>query len=108
MPHVRCSKCGGRRTLARKPEEYVRLPRCARCGRKMHVDPADPAMPHYRVDKYRATRERGRRAPKPCTPGHGGCYAYSFPHRRGSGYCIHNPTLTDDDMRERQETGSWA
>lgn len=105
MPHVRCSKCQGRTTLPRKPTEYMRLPRCRHCGRKMVADPASIRTPHYYLDRYRSTRERGRKAPKPCVPGAGGCDGYHFPHRRGSRWCIHNPSLTTEELRERHESG---
>lgn len=77
----------------------------------MTADPARPTDPHYNVDQYRARRERGRgmvAAGALCYPGRGGCHAYSFPHRRGSGYCVHNPNLTEAQLREREETGAWA
>lgn len=110
MPHVRCSKCGARTTLPRKPEEYIRIPRCRGCQRKMTLDGQPPPgsrespsrYARYRVDRWRARHERGRNAPK-CQ-----CYGYSFIHRRGSGFCVHNPHLTENDMREREEAGRWA
>lgn len=117
MPHVRCSKCAARATLPRRPEEYIRLPKCRGCQRKMTLDGKPPPgsresprrYARYRIDKYRQRHERGagsRR--KLCHPGRGGCGGYSFPHRRGSGYCWHNPNLTENDMRERHESGQWA
>ena len=104
MPHVRCSKCGARATLARKPEEYTRLPRCRGCQRKMTAHPIKPTDPHYRVDRWRARHERGRNAPK-CDPSRTGCTGYSFIHRRGSGYCDHNPNLTMEQLQGRRR---WA
>lgn len=106
MAHVRCSKCEARRTLRRALTDYVRLPRCRGCGRKMHVHPVRRTDAHYRVDGYRAKRERGK-APT-CDPSRTGCRGYSFIHRKGSGFCDHNPKLTDDDLRERYERGTWA
>ena len=109
--HVRCSKCRGRQTLARKPEQYIRLPRCRHCGRKMAADPVRPTDPHYYVDRYRTAIERGRgmlTRGQLCYPGRGGCHGYSFPHRRGSGYCAHNHNLTEGMMRDREEQGAWA
>lgn len=103
--HVRCSKCRGRSVLARKPGDYIRLPRCRHCGRKMVADPVSLRQPHYYVDRYRARQERGRHAPKPCRPGRGGCNGYHFPHRRGSRWCFHNPNLTDEDLRLQHEHG---
>ena len=56
MPHARCSKCQGRRTLRRHPHEYLhRPPPCARCGARMVKDPVRPTDPHYRLDRYRQT-----------------------------------------------------
>lgn len=107
MPHVRCSKCRGRRTLARDPKQYVRLPRCAVCLSKMDPDPVTPFVPHYTLDRYRTRKERGK-GMKLCYPGRGGCFGYSFPHRHGSGYCEHNPNLTEAMRRERETDGNWA
>lgn len=111
MPYTRCSKCDHRRTLPRKPESYLRLPRCRGCGRRMTLDgkptPGTRQSPslvaRYRVDKYRHQVERagGRRYQKPCNPGRGGCSGYHFPHRRGSLFCEHNPLLTADDLKAR-------
>lgn len=84
MPYVRCSHCDARRTLNRHPDDYIRVPRCRSCGQN-----------RYRVDKYRARFERG---PKHrCT-----CYRYHFPHRRGSGYCDHNPKMTIEMLAARE------
>lgn len=106
MPHVRCSKCRARYGLTRQPAEYRRLPRCPRCKRTMVADPIDRREPHWVIDHY---RQRVERDPKlTCYPGRGGCDEYSFPHRRGSGYCIHNPNLTEEDLIDRWETGSWS
>lgn len=95
MAYVRCSRCEARRTLARHPDEYIRVPRCRSCGHN-----------RYRVDRYRAKVERNRNLT--CCPGRGACYGYSFPHRRGSGYCCHNPNLTEEMMQRREEMGAWA
>lgn len=78
MPHARCSRCEARRTLARKPHEYIRPPRCRRCGAN-----------RYRLDVYRQT-------------GRTGCTGYHFPHRRGSKFCIFNKKLTAQDIAERE------
>lgn len=98
--YVRCSKCNGRRVLARHPSQYIRLPRCKRCGRKMTTHPLTPTDPHYRIDRYRPKRERGRAA-RPCDPAKTGCGGYHFVHRRGSGFCVFNPKLTEDDLKAR-------
>jgi hypothetical protein len=101
MPYVRCRKCRARRTLPQHPDEYLRKPPRCRCCRGRE----------YTVDAHRTHKEPGRggraRAAT-CYPGRGGCNNYSFPHRRGSGYCYHNPKLTEDMMREREECGRWA
>lgn len=73
----------------------------------MAVDPVSRTEPHYVIDRYRAKKERGRRAAL-CYPGRDGCSAYHFPHRRGSGYCDHNPNLTMEQLRERHEGRTWA
>lgn len=94
MPHCRCSRCGSRRTLARKPDEYVRLPRCkgAGCGARS-----------WRLDNWRRLHEVGQGAPRPCR-----CHEYGFPHRRGSGACIHNADFTAEHARARWESGHSA
>ena len=90
MSHVRCRRCGARRTLAKHPDTYMpgRAPRCRGGGCRSR---------EYRVDHYRQRHEVGKHAPKPCR-----CLGYSFPHYRGRGWCDHNPALTADDMAERQ------
>lgn len=112
MPYTRCSKCEGRHTLARKPEAYIRLPKCKHCGRTMTLDGKPPPgsriparrVARYRIDKYRHRFERGRgAAARTCVPGRGGCSEYHFPHRRGSGYCLHNPTMTPEKAKEREQ-----
>lgn len=99
MPHVRCCKCGARRTLPRHPDEYLRQPpRCRGGGCRSRK---------YRVDRYRQTRERGPASPRPCRCGEyigrDGC---NMPHRLGSGWCAHNIKITDEDRQERWENGS--
>ena len=106
MAIVRCSACRGRQTLGMAPTEYIRLPACKRCGRKMDNTGCRGA-PHFVVDRYRMRVERGRKAPK-CDPAKTGCRGYSFIHRRGSGYCDHNPRLTVDMLQEREACGRWA
>ena len=93
MAFVRCCRCRARRTLNRHPDEYVRLPQCRAPGCRSR---------RYTVDAYRTRVERGGKV-RPCK-----CYGYSFPHRRGSGYCEHNPKLTEEMLRERWESGSWS
>lgn len=93
MPHARCSRCQARRTLARNPDQYARLPNCQRCGHN-----------RYYLDHYRRNVERNKKAVPVCNPGRGGCSAYHFPHRKGSGFCIHNDKLTDEKLRAREES----
>ena len=77
--NCRCRQCGARRTLRGRPEAYVRVPRCRRCGSAA-----------WRVDRYRMEVEKKVR---PCR-----CVSYyPFPHRRGSGWCIHNTSWTAED-----------
>ena len=74
MSHVRCRKCGGRRTLPKHPDSYLRKPpRCRTPGCKSH---------EYRVDRYRETKEIGVRGCR--------CNGYHFPHHKGRGACLHN------------------
>lgn len=96
------------------PEQYVRIPPCPGCGRKMTLDGKPPygssARPDrfakWWPDRYRAKCERGRNSGR-CYPGkEGTCNAYHFPHRRGSGFCVHNPRLTVEALREREDP-SW-
>lgn len=98
MAYVRCSYCEGRRTLAKPPDEYVRLPPCRTPGCNGRRKRLKKTI-RYRVDKYRTKFERGK-AVKPCTPGRGGCDGYPFPHRKGSRRCIHNPHYERDNQDE--------
>lgn len=85
----RCQRaaCRARQTIAKHPDEYVRPRRCRVCGKA-----------GVAVDRYRARGERRRNV---CYPGRGGCYAYSFPHARGRGWCEHNKSLTPQMVAER-------
>jgi len=76
--------CGGRRTLTRMIEFYVRRPHCPNCG-------ADSLT----LDRHRMAREVGRGAPT-CR-----CDGYPFPHREGSKWCrSYQGTYTEEDMRD--------
>lgn len=109
MPHVRCSRCEARRTLPRHPSEYTRAMRCPGCGELLQPAPVDLRTPHWRVDHYRRTRERGPRSPKPCRCGeYIGRDGNNMPHRHGSGWCAHNPRIADADRQERWEAGASA
>lgn len=95
MPHVRCRACRARRTLTRNPEEYYRIPPCRRCGKR-----------NWGLDTYRSKHERGSK-PRTgrCYPGRDSCGGYHFPHRKGSGFCDHNPNVTLEDRQARWEGG---
>lgn len=89
---VRCRRkikgveCGWRTTLSKQPAEYKRPPLCPRCKK-----------PFTYID---FTRIRTEWKVRPCK-----CYGYPFPHARGRGYCDHNPALTAEDLRLREEGG---
>jgi len=85
----RCVSCGDRHVLRLQPDEYTR-PRQCRHGCRAPL----------RIDWYRMAAEWHR---KPCR-----CDGYSFPHARGRGYCMHNPELSADMLRERYEAGAYA
>lgn len=79
----RCRRCDVRKTLPRHPDNYIRVPKCF-CG-----------SDEWRVDYYRIHTEWGV---KGCD-----CQGYEFPHRRGGGWCLHNPELdlsNDHQYRE--------
>jgi hypothetical protein len=79
-------ECGWRATLTKQPLEYKRAPKCKRCGKTItYID-------FNRIRKWWKN--------KPCN-----CGGYTFPHRRGDGYCEHNPKLTAEDLRLRVEGG---
>lgn len=80
----RCWRCGKRQSIAKHPSEYVRGYRlCKHCGKHKVV-----------VDKYRNTGKE--QAGHTCL-----CGEYSFPHYRGRGWCLHNPTKQGQhDQRE--------
>lgn len=81
---ARCTRecCKQRQRLARAVQNYIREPRCKRCGGRL------------RIDVWRLAHERKRR---PCN-----CYGYSFPHRPGSKWCDHNPALTPEMLQDRE------
>lgn len=91
---VRCKarhggvQCDWRTTLKRHPAEYIRVPKCGRCGASLTY-----------VDARRMKKEWGDKKNRCC------CYGYAFPHARGRGYCDHNPKLTAEDLRLREEGG---
>lgn len=81
----RCTRevCKQRQRVHRSLAEYVRPPKCKRCGGRL------------RVDAWRLKHERKR---KPCW-----CLGYSFPHRVGSKWCDENPALTPEQLQEREK-----
>lgn len=84
--HCRCRKCGARKTLSQRPEEYLRPRRCP-CGGT------------YRVDKWANSRP-WRNKSKLCH-----CDGVWFsirgaPHRRGGGSCIYNEKLYEETNHE--------
>lgn len=89
----RCRRCDARKTLRKRLAEYVRVPACPRCGAR-----------DWREDHYRARKERGRAAPL-CRPDHTGCDGYHHVHRRGSGWCMHNASISGEDREERWQSG---
>lgn len=82
---ARCARCGARKTLHRKPENYLRLPACPNPACARRTKQAGERT-KWREDKYRAKFERGRKAA--CRDP---ACMYHFPHRRGSLRCIHHP-----------------
>lgn len=63
----RCSSCRTRNTFTKALRDYKRGKKCRHCG-----------YARFYPDKERTNR-------KGCT-----CGGYSFPHRTGSGSCLHN------------------
>jgi len=88
MPHCRCSNCGRRQTLTKHPEEYTRkhFASCRFCKK----------APIVYVDHYRDSGKERKRQGKPCN-----CLGYSFPHRKGSGWCeMGGPLYVNQGERE--------
>jgi hypothetical protein len=83
--------CGARRSLRRKPEEYIRPPKCPRC------DAAD-----WRVDWHRLANPDSSSGAPVC---HDACLIYEynayFPHRINTKGCKHY----DDWIIERSLKG---
>lgn len=74
LPH-RCRACWARRTLSMMVSEYVRPPKCRKCGAtKMFFC------------KDRVASRHGRKLK--CN-----CGGYHFPHRKGSKHCHENPNV---------------
>jgi hypothetical protein len=70
----RCSKCGARRSLAQRPDQYFRPPACD-CGSRM-----------WYLDAYRLRVEMDSKLK--CN-----CSSYHFPHRHKSKMCFDNQNV---------------
>ena len=84
--HYRCTirrKCGARKTLKKRIEEYVRRPRCPGCGKDT-----------LKFDPYKKPYNTKNK----CS-----CDGISFPHRKGTEpWCIHAKLgPTEADWKER-------
>ena len=79
------ARCGGRRSLTKLIDFYVRRPKCPVCGEDS-----------LQQDKYRQEHERGKNS-RPCH-----CDGLPYPHRRGSKWCTHYAGEYDEiDMKFR-------
>lgn len=89
MTHpARCRHCDHRRSLKRRPEDYLRAPACPHCGGRS-----------WRLDKYRMKEKRERIGVfNTCH-----CDGLPYPHRAGSDvWCRKHPTgPTEEDFRGR-------
>ncbi len=80
------------------PDHYVRKPpACRTYGCK---------STKYRVDRWRQLHERAPFGPKPCRCGEYAGRTGAMPHRKGSGWCEHNPNISIDDRQRRWEEGA--
>jgi len=78
--------CGGRKTLRKPIEQYLREQKCPLCHHKGSL----------RLDNWRKKNERGRCKQK-CI-----CDGLPYPHRRGSKWCNHYAGEYDEyDMMYR-------
>lgn len=71
IPH-RCSRCQARHAFKFHWQTYRKVMQCTQCG-----------YTRFYVDKTRQKRDSGQQS---CE-----CDAYHYPHRRGSGQCVHGP-----------------
>lgn len=107
MCWVRCSWCKARRTLNRKPDAYTVVPKCRTPGCWTRSRKSGRGQRWY-VDKWRAKHERGPKAPRACRCGEPmALNGKTFPHRLGSGFCKHNHSLTEEQIRERLEPAEY-
>jgi hypothetical protein len=75
----RCNKCRGRNTIARRIDDYIRIPKCRHCGHK-----------GFYLDKDRQYRGDY------CS-----CEGYHYTHRKKSKFCIHHPDYQLNVRTER-------
>jgi hypothetical protein len=89
--HYRCSHCRARRTLPRLVTDYLqRIPRCRSCS--YFARRGEPQR--WQRD---GNRSRNWMHKPQCH-----CTAYTFRHRKGSGFCIHNTApRSDADLAAR-------
>ena len=87
--HYRCSYCQKRRTMS-PPETYIRVPKCKGLGCDAKRLRLGKPIRYYR-DRYREKHEVFPGAPRPCTCGYVYGKGGEYPHRKGSGTCLHNP-----------------
>jgi len=83
----RCSNCRTRRSLRRRPADYIRQPACAVCGKR-----------NWYIDRYRIKVEMAYS--RSCN-----CGGYHFIHRKGSKYCDHHPNV-EQNQGERYDTAT--
>lgn len=83
LPH-RCWRCDLRRTLSKRLDDYVRTPKCKRCGTRSLY-----------LCKDRLAKNWGRK--HKCN-----CGGYWFPHRKGSKWCEHHPRANELLFAERR------
>lgn len=100
MTFVRCSYCQARRTLKHSPSFYLRIPTCKTPGCNKKRSRLGKPVRYY-IDNWRRLNERAPHAPRPCQCGEVYGDGGEYPHRLGSGWCIHNPGITDHDRAER-------
>ena len=67
--------CDTRKTLSKRPADYVRPPVCLACG-----------STKWMIDRYRRKVELPMQ--EKCW-----CEGYSFQHRKGSRLCVHHPSF---------------
>ena len=81
----RCWKCWKRRTLDKRPDDYIRAPKCFKCGSKGTLFICKDRLPSRWGRKHLCN-----------------CSGYWFNHRKGSKFCDFNPNV-EKWQRERAE-----